>query len=165
MLQNGEISFALVEGLFNKADYETRLIKMANFILTVPLEHPLAAKGKVFLDELKDQTIIVKEKGSGSRDVLERGLFDKNYTLENFKSIIEIGNVNVMKNMVKTGIGLSFMYKDAVREEIRSNELVEIKVLDFEIQREFNFIHLRNDILKNEINKFFCFFKENLCYN
>lgn len=160
MLQNGEISFALVEGLFNKADYEHRLYKMADFILTAPVAHPLNAKKSVFLDDLTEETIIVREKGSGSREVLERGLFDKNYTLNNFKNIIEIGNVNVIKHMVESGIGISFMYKDAVRKEISEGKLVEVRISDFEIKREFNFIYQKNEILKDEINTFFSFFKD-----
>ncbi|SNS30522.1 DNA-binding transcriptional regulator, LysR family [Anaerovirgula multivorans] len=162
MLQNGEIRFALVEGLFNKADYESRLWKTADFILTAPFKHPLITKKNISLEDLKNETIIVREKGSGSREVLERGLFDKNYTLENFKNIIEIGNVNVIKNMVKNGMGITFIYEDAVREEIKKQQLVEIKLSDFAINREFNFIHLRSDIIQNEVDMFYSFFKNNI---
>lgn len=159
MLQDGEITFALVEGLFNKGDYEAKLYKIANFILIAPITNPLVTKEIVLLEDLKNETIIVREKGSGSRDVLERGLFDKNYTLQNFKNIIEIGNVNVMKELVKNGMGISFMYKDAVCEEIRKGLFAEIKVSDFLIQREFNFICLKNEIIQAEIDTFFSFFK------
>jgi len=162
MLENGDISFALVEGLFNKTDYETRLYKKANFILTAPRIHPLTTKKNVVLDDLRNETIIVREKGSGSREVLERGLFDRNYTLESFKNTMEIGNVNLIKEMVKSGMGLSFMYKDAAQEDIRSGQLAEVRVWDFEIEREFNFIHLKNHIDQDEIDKVFSFFKDNL---
>ncbi len=160
MLQDGEIYFALVEGLFKKSDYETKLYKIAPFILTAPVCHPLTNKRVVLLDDLKDETIIIRESGSGSREVLERGLYDKNHTLGDFKNIIEIGNVNVIKEMVKSGIGLSFMYEDAVREEIRRKELTEIKIADFIIEREFNFIHLKNDIMQSDYDMFFSFFKD-----
>lgn len=159
MLQNGEIYFALVEGLFKKSDYETKLYKIAPFILTAPIGHPLMSKKEVVLDDLKDETIIIRESGSGSREVLERGLYDKNHTLKDFKNIIEIGNVNVIKKMVKDGIGLSFMYKDAVSEEIKRKEIAEIKIADFIIEREFNFIYLKNDIMQSDYDTFFSFFR------
>lgn len=162
MLHQGKISFALVEGLFNKADYEAKLYKNASFILVAPVTHPLASKKVVLLEELKNETLIVREKGSGSREVLERGLFDKNYTLDNFKNIIEIGNVNVIKTMIKSGIGISFMYKDAAQEEIEKKQLTEIKILDFVIEREFNFIYLKNHIEEAELSMFFSFFKHNI---
>lgn len=158
MLEKGEISFAIVEGLFNKANYETQLYKNANFILTAPITHPLVSKKTVLLYDLKDETIIVREKGSGSREVLERGLFDKNLTLENFKDTIEIGNVNVIKEMVKSGLGISFMYEDAAMSEINNGNIAKIEISDFIIQREFNFIHLKNHITEKDIDKFFYFF-------
>ena len=161
MLSNGEISFALVEGLFNKSQYETRLYKMANFILTAPIDHPLLTEKSLCLEDVMDETIIVREKGSGSREVLESGLFYKNYTLESFESIIEIGNVNVIKEMVKSGIGISFMYEDAAREEIERGELVELKLSDFIIRREFNLMHLKSNIMQDEIDMFFNFLKNN----
>lgn len=162
MLKMGKIDFAIVEGLFNKNDYETTLYKIANFILIAPIDHPLVHKKNIFLNDLKNETIIVREKGSGSREVLERGLFDKNYTLKNFKNIIEIGNVNVMKRMVQDNLGLSFMYEDAAKAEIKKGALAKIEICDFTIQREFNFIHLKNHITKKDINKFFSFFLDRL---
>ncbi len=161
MLRNGEISFALVEGLFNKSQYETRLYKMANFILTAPIDHPLLTEKSLCLEDVMDETIIVREKGSGSREVLESGLLYKNYTLESFESIIEIGNVNVIKEMVKSGMGISFMYEDAARDEIERGELVELKISDFIIRREFNLMYLKNSIMQDEIDMFFNFLKNN----
>jgi LysR family transcriptional regulator, transcriptional activator of the cysJI operon len=162
MLQEGDISFAMVEGLFNKADYENILYKNADFILVSPVGHPLVSKDDVCLDDLKNETIIVREKGSGSREVLERGLFDSNHTLKSFKNIIEIGNVNVIKEMVKSGLGLSFMYSDAALGEIQKGQLVQVKISDFVINREFNFIYLKNHISKGEMEKIFNFFKNRI---
>ena len=115
-----------VEGLFNKSGYQTRLFKNANYILVSPVDHPLAMKERVHLEDLMEETMIVREQGSGSREILERALMDKNVTLQDFERIIEIGNVSVIKQLVKSGLGLSFMYKDAAREEIRRLSLIHI---------------------------------------
>ncbi len=161
MLTEGMISFALVEGLFNKADFSTRLYKRAPFTLIAPLHHPMT-KEAIFLEDLKNETIIIREKGSGSRAILERGLYDKNYTLNNFHKVVEIGNVNVIKNLVKSGVGLSFMYRDAALEEIKRGEVAEIKLRDFVIEREFNFITLKNPLIEQEAEQYYSFFKERL---
>lgn len=159
MLSEGKILFALIEGLFNKVEYETQLFKMSNFILVAPPEHNLTYKGSITLEDIKNQTVIIREKGSGSREVLERGLFDRNYTLKSFRKTIEIGNVNVAKEMIKNGIGVGFMYEDAVKKEIRKGELVELRVEDFIISREFNFVCMKNEIIKEEVEKFWNYFK------
>ncbi len=162
MLRSGEIHFALVEGLFNKADFSSRLYKLADFILTASSRHPLHEQNNVYLNDLINETLVIREKGSGSREVLERGLYDKNFTLESFNNIIEIGNVNVIKQLVKDGIGISFMYKDAALNDIRNGSLVAIDIADFVLKREFNFIYQDHDLDKKEIDQFFSFFITNL---
>ncbi|NLM13870.1 MAG: LysR family transcriptional regulator [Epulopiscium sp.] len=154
MLMEGKILFAIVEGLFNKAEYETKLYKMANFILVASVNDPIVSKKEICLNDLKNHTIIIREKGSGSREVLERGLFDRNYTLDSFKKIIEVGNVNVAKELIKNRVGLGFMYEDAVKDEIRKGELMEVKLKDFALRREFNFVCMKNEIAKEEGKKF-----------
>ena len=162
MLRSGEIHFALVEGLFNKADFSSRLYKLADFILTASSRHPLHEQNNVYLNDLINETLVIREKGSGSREVLERGLYDKNFTLESFNNIIEIGNVNVIKQLVKDGIGISFMYKDAALNDIRNGSLVAIDIADFVLKREFNFVYQDHDLDKKEIDQFFSFFITNL---
>jgi DNA-binding transcriptional LysR family regulator len=165
MLNSGQIQFAIVEGLFNKSDYEYKLLKTSRFILTAAISHPLAKKEVVSLEDIIEETIIVREEGSGSREVLEKGLFDRNYTLKAFKNIIEIGNVNVIKEVIKSGLGIGFMYEDAACDAIRRAELVEIEVVNFNIEREFNYIYLKNNINQKELNAFFHFFKNRIMQN
>lgn len=160
MLMEGKILFAIVEGLFNKAEYETKLYKMANFILVASVNDPIVSKKEICLNDLKNHTIIIREKGSGSREVLERGLFDRNYTLDSFKKIIEVGNVNVAKELIKNRVGLGFMYEDAVKDEIRKGELMEVKLKDFVLRREFNFVCMKNEIIKDEVKKFWDYFSK-----
>jgi len=162
MLLDGEVTFALVEGLFSKADFESKLLKIEDFILVAPKDHHLTRRKEIYLEDIRNQKIIVRENGSGSRNVLERALFDKNITLDNFESIIEIGNVNLMKTLVRDGIGLSFMYRDSVSKEIDAGDLVELKVKDFHVQREFNYLYLNNKLTQTEVNECFSFFKEAL---
>lgn len=162
MLQQGDISFALVEGFFNKANYQSRLLKNSNFIPIASKDHPLVCKKLVEVKDILVETIIVREKGSGSREILERNLYDKGYTLNDFNSVIEIGNVNVIKEMAKSNLGLSFMYKDAALKEIENGELGEVKIKDFVIQREFNFLYIENEILKGEIDMFYHYVKSKI---
>src|SRR5690554_5526120 len=143
MLRRGEIHFALIEGLFPKDHYETRLLKNCDFILISAREQVLAGKRKVLLEDLLGEKLIIREEGSGSREILERGLADRNRSLTSFREIVEMGNANIMKKMTMEGMGISFMYRDAALEELRNGELVEIPVEDFRMEREFNFVALK----------------------
>ena len=158
MLRQGTIMFALIEGLFDKSEFSSRLYKMASFIAVAAPSHPAALKKNVDIEELFDSTLIIREKGSGSREILERGLFDKNFTPQSFKSIIEIGNVNIMKLLVKNRDAVSFMYEDCVAKELGEGLLSRVNISDFDITREFNFVYMENDLIKQELDEYYDFF-------
>lgn len=162
MLEKGEIHFSLVEGLFDKTKYYFKVLKNEKFILTVSKDHNLATKSNIRIEDILNETLIIREKGSGSREILERALVDKNFNLKNFSQKIEIGNVNLIKSLVKSNLGISFMYKDAAKKEIDAGELIEVKVEDFVIEKEFNFIYMDDELYIKELIYFYEFLKQNI---
>lgn len=162
MLEKGEIHFSLVEGLFDKTKYYFKVLKNEKFILTVSKDHNLATKSNIRIEDILNETLIIREKGSGSREILERALVDKNFNLKNFSQKIEIGNVNLIKSLVKSNLGISFMYKDAAKKEIDAGELIEVKVEDFIIEKEFNFIYMDDELYIKELIYFYEFLKQNI---
>ncbi|MBP2027883.1 DNA-binding transcriptional LysR family regulator [Acetoanaerobium pronyense] len=162
MLEKGEIHFSLVEGLFDKTKYYFKVLKNEKFILTVSKDHNLATKSNIRIEDILNETLIIREKGSGSREILERALVDKNFNLKNFSQKIEISNVNLIKSLVKSNLGISFMYKDAAKKEIDAGELIEVKVEDFTIEKEFNFIYMDDELYIKELIYFYEFLKQNM---
>jgi DNA-binding transcriptional LysR family regulator len=158
-IDNGGIHFALIEGLFNKADYDSQLLAMKDFILVVHPESRLAIKKGPVLADILDEPLIIREKGSGSREVLERSLAERNHTLGDFKETISIGNVSLMKKMVQDGLGITFMYEDAAKKELDEGSLVRISLSDFGISREFNFVSIKDSPFKEELDNLYNYFK------
>ncbi len=143
-LKEGEVSFALIEGLFNGGEFDTRKLKDCAYILVTQKEHPLAKKDQVFIKDILRERLIVREKGSGSREILEMGLRERNQSLLSFEDVMELGNVNLMKSMVERGLGISLMYKDAAWKELREGTLVEVPIVDLKMTRGFYFVSLKN---------------------
>lgn len=140
-LRHGEIDFALLEGPFDKKDYSTSLFMPASFIPVCGVEHPFAA-GRISFEAIFSQRLIVREPGSGTRNVLEQALLAHNQSIANFSDRIEIGNLNVIKDLVGHGKGITFLYEIAVERELFQGTLKQIDLLDFEAVREFNFVCL-----------------------
>ena len=161
-LNKGEIEFALIEGLFNKSEYKTRLLKEEEFVLVVNPDHRLRSKKRVNLMDILNERIIIREQGSGSREILVRGLYDKNSSLDDFKDIIEIGNVALMKRLVIDNIGISFMYKDAAKKEIEEGLLDQVDILDFKLFREFNFVTINKPSIVDQSHIFYKFFEKHI---
>ena len=159
-LINGSIDFAFVEGYFDKEQFEHHLLKNDEFILVASSKSTL--KEMITLEELKRQRLIIREAGSGSRDIFEKLLANTNSSLNQFKQIDEIGSLKLLKHLVKENHGVTFIYKEAVKEELERSELKQIQLKEMSLSREFNFIYLKSSLQKEKYLKFLDFAKKHL---
>lgn len=150
MLWDGEVDFVLLEGHFNKEQFESKLISNEPFIAVCSPKNKLA-DNIIDLDDLLVQNLILREQGSGTRDVLERALYNQNLSIKNFKHKIEIGNMNAIKNLCHENVGITFMYKEAVKNELSQGYLKEIRMRNFSVSHPFSFVYLKNCPDKKQI--------------
>lgn len=159
-LKNGKIDFALLEGHFNKSDYDTILFSKEEFIGVCSPMNPLSKK-KISFEEMLNESLIVREEGSGSREIFEQILYENNFTMDSFKQIYEIGNISVIKNLVLNNLGVTFLYEKAVEKELNDRSLCKIDIVDFNVKREYNFVFLKYNLHSQEyITWFNHFFKD-----
>jgi DNA-binding transcriptional LysR family regulator len=154
MLWEGKIDFALLEGHFNQDQFEDKLISNETFIGVCSPDNQIASRIND-LEELLEQNLILREPGSGTRDILEQALYNQNISANDFKRIIEIGNMNVIKELCHQSIGITFMYREAIKKEISQGYLKEIPIRNFNISHPFNFVYLKNCPDKTQIDYWF----------
>ena len=158
-LNNGELDFILAEGLFDKSEYDSTLFSLEKFI---PVCSPKSvfAKDEVSFNEITKSRLILRERGSGTREIFENILQKNNYSLHAFERIIEIGNMAAIKKMVSNGLGITFLFEVAVKKEIEEGSLSLINIPDFSEQREFNFVILKNSFFRERYMKIYEFLKQ-----
>ena len=154
MLWEGRIDFALLEGHFNQNQFDYKEISNEIFVGVCSPDSRLASK-TLNLEELLDQNLILREPGSGTRDILEQALYNKNLSIKDFRRIIEIGNMNVIKELCHKDIGITFMYREAIKSELSQGYLKEISIKDFNITHPFNFVYLKDCPDKAQIEYWF----------
>lgn len=154
MLWDGKIDFALLEGHFNQNQFEFKLISNETFIGVCSPDNKIASQ-TTDLEELLEQNIILREPGSGTRDILEQALYNQNLSIKDFKRKIEIGNMNAIKELCHQNIGITFMYREAIKKEISGGYLKEIPIRNFNISHPFNFVYLKNCPDKSQIEYWF----------
>lgn len=153
MLKQGTIDFAFIEGYYTKDDFYHELLSKESF---VAVKAPSLALSKEIqsLTDLKSQTLIVREKGSGTREILERALHEQNMLPQEFKNTIEIGNIHAIKQLVKQGHGITFLYEAAVKEELENQTLEIIKLNDVHNSHDFTYITLQNSLFTQLYDSF-----------
>ncbi len=153
-LYQGDIAFALVEGIFDKSLFGYQLFSLERFIPVSSAKSVFGQK-KTSLEEVLEAPLILREKGSGTREILENVLNQHNYTINSFKTLIEIGNMAAIKKLVIQEVGISFLYEVAAKEEIIKEELKEIEIENSQWKREFNFVYLKNSFHKETYHHWF----------
>ncbi len=115
MLEHGELDFALIEGAFDKERYAFRLFQRAEFVGLCHKSHPFAGK-TVTLENLFSQTVILREKGSGTRAIFENMLEDFGYGISSFPRVVCANNFSLICRMLAEKIGITFAYSSVARE-------------------------------------------------
>ena len=144
-IDNGEIDFALVEGYFEKRDYDSLMFSKEPYIAVCGKDNPQSDK-KQSLEQLLNEKLVLREQGSGTREILERYLESKNFSLKDFKLMLETNNIQAIKHFVMEGKGITFLYQITVQKELQQGKLKQVYLPDFPLSHEFNFIWRKNSI-------------------
>jgi DNA-binding transcriptional LysR family regulator len=142
-LDNGEIQFALIEGLFNKSEYHSELFAIEPFIAVCSKNSPLADEQLSFQELIKNN-LIVREQGSGTREIFEHILQRHNLSVSSFSKVTEIGNMETIKHLVKENLGITFLYQVAAKKELIKGEISQLKIKELDSHHELNFVFLKS---------------------
>lgn len=155
-LDKGELDFAIIEGSFDKRLYSHRFFSNERFLAVCAAAFPAAGR-ELEMDELVQYPFIIREKGSGTRMILENILKEHNLSLEQFNWVSEIGNFQTIKHLVKNCLGITFLYEPVVREELKDGIFKEVPLNRFSVRREFNFVYLKDSIFEKDYLTFYDF--------
>ena len=98
------------------------------------------------MKELLHERLLVREAGSGTRNILEELLLARGMKIEDFQHYVEVENMHTIIGFLKKDCGISFMYKVAVEDELKKGTLREIQLSDFKMQHDFDFIWEKGSI-------------------
>jgi DNA-binding transcriptional LysR family regulator len=158
-LERGDIQFALIEGLFDKTAYHWELLAREPFI-GVCAPGSIWAEREASLEELLGERLIVREKGSGTREILEHLLHEHSLSIASFAQVTEIGSMEAIKQLVQAGLGITFVYQAAVRKELAAGDLRPLALAGWETRRELNFVFLKHSQHAQDYLHWFQIFQE-----
>jgi DNA-binding transcriptional LysR family regulator len=152
MLKNGDIHFALVEGYFDSSDYTSLPYSTEDFVCVCSSAHIFSSHPSSIHDLLNER-IIVREPGSGTRDILEKYLDASNLQLSSFRRIAQISGMHTIIDLVEHDCGITFLYKTAVAQAISDGRLIELQLEDFHVKHDFTFIWNKGSLFSDYYRK------------
>lgn len=85
-------------------------------------QHPLAGKTVQF-KELNRYRLVFRENDTYSHRNLMKILHTHNQDINTFHSYVEIGTINAVKKLIMEDIGISFIYRFVVQDDIDAGRL------------------------------------------
>ena len=134
-----------------KTVFGSQLYRREPFVGICPKNHPFAGR-EVSVEEIRKETLIHREKGSGTLAILKEKLLEHNESLERFHRHICISSFKMIIDLIKSGYGISFVYEILAKSD---PELGIFTLKGEPIVREFNVIYLKHADVREKMEWFY----------
>ncbi len=113
-------------------------------VLIVDPNHPLAQEEFVSIDQLKEEVYILREQGSGTREIMEEELTRKGIIL---RKAMELGSTEAIKQAVAANLGVSIVSRYAITLEVVMGRLCAAHIKDLNLRRQLYTVSLKDRTL------------------
>jgi DNA-binding transcriptional LysR family regulator len=160
-LLQGNIEFGLIGARVDHPSLHYETFEEDEIIVIAPSDHPLTRKRSVGFEDLLKEPWIIREEGSGTQMTVERVLRKEGKSLKDFNVAIEMGSTSSVKEGVKAKLGLAFISRRAVEEELNRNLFGSIPLEGLEsISRQIYIVSQRGKTLSPVGMEFLRFLKK-----
>lgn len=134
--QELDIGF-IVEGEASGSDVDTKLFTEEEMVIIARPNHPIIRHSQVDRRLLEAETWIIREPGSGTRDVTDK-LFAQLGIAP--KKVMSFGSSQTIKESVALGLGISYLSESTVKSETKTGSIGAITLADFPNKSRFHYI-------------------------
>ena len=147
-IKDQRIDVGLIETPIDDPDVVVEPFMEDELIVIASPSHIAASNKKISLERLKRLPMIVKEKGSGTRAVVNQYLKQAAIEESDLNIVMELGSTEAVKAVVESGLGVSIISKSAIQKEQELNLLTAIEIKNLSFYRYFYIAYGRHQVLK-----------------
>jgi DNA-binding transcriptional LysR family regulator len=159
LLNAGNIDLGLVEGDVSRQKIVVKKLLADELLLIVPPGHHWAKRKEVSIADLSKEPFILRESGSGTRQMIEKFLGRHGITLHDLKISAILGSTEAIKDAVENGLGISIISRWAARKEKKYGTLHLLNIKEEKMARDFSLIMNKNSVASNSLEEFVSFLK------
>ncbi len=162
-LLNKEIEIGVVEGQSKNQSIKYTPFLRDELVLVCNTKNPLANKEKITKQDLVLFNFLIRERGSGTLEVIEHALNSLNIKISDLVIEMELGSTESIKSYLMNSNCVAFISVYAISKELKNNELLIIDVEDLIIERNFYLISLQgknnalSDLFMKNVSNFYNF--------
>ncbi|OWA36895.1 LysR family transcriptional regulator [Saccharibacillus sp. O16] len=141
------LNFGLVEAPVVHPDIISESVMHDELRLIVPAHHALADRSSVTLEEASAYPFVLREEGSGTRQVMEEAWRTKGIDPRSLHTVMELGSTGAVKSAVEAGLGITMLSPSSVKHECALGLLRIVPISDASFKRQFYSVRLRSTLL------------------
>jgi DNA-binding transcriptional LysR family regulator len=134
---NFELDIGLIEGEINDPTLEILRWREDELVLFCRRDHPLAGKQRLSRSDLLGSGWILRESGSGTRQIFDRVMHD---LLPELNIVLELQHTETILQAVGTGMGLGCLSQLALQKPFASGEFVPLTATGRDFRRHLYMI-------------------------
>jgi DNA-binding transcriptional LysR family regulator len=159
LLNSGVIDLGLVEGETSRHKIKSEELITDELVFIVPPFHAWAKKKVVSILEITKEPFILREDGSGTRQMIEKYLTSYSIKISDLRISLVLGGTESIKQAVENGMGISIISRWAARKEVKYGTLKLIVPKEERILRDFSLIMPKNAVISHAVNEFLSYLK------
>jgi len=156
LIEEGSIDIGFVEGYVQGSDIVREKVGVDE-LLIVTENKDIANAKPVSIDKLSDMRWVLREEGSGTREVFLDYIKEK---VDDLNVFLELGHTESIKSILKNRECLTCISKISVDKELQEGKLFRVPVKNFECKRDFLMIHHKDKYHSSLFEKFTFFSKK-----
>lgn len=153
----GAIDVALLTLPVEGADLMQVPTMREELLLVIHPAHPLARQRRVGPGDLHGQPFVVYERGSSTRRVIEE-MFEREQIQP--RIVMETENVEIIKALVRIGMGITIIPYQSVAREVRAGQLFCSRIAGQQLVRETGWVHLRANRVPRAVQEMMAVFED-----
>ncbi|HXH05519.1 MAG TPA: LysR family transcriptional regulator [Vicinamibacterales bacterium] len=139
-LRTGAADLGLLTLPIEEPELETVPVMREELLVVGPPSHPLARQKRIRAQDLVRQRFVLFETGSNSRRVIEEFFLREQIRPQ---VVMETENVEILKALVRIGMGITIIPYQAVAREVRSGHLFCRRIEGVQLVRQTGWVYPR----------------------
>ena len=136
-----QVSVGFIEGPTMRRDVRTEVFLEDEIVLMVPPAHEWSERGFIDPEELMQERLLMRERGSGTRRVVEMALQKRGVKVKYLHLGMEFDSTEGITTAVEAGLGIGFASLWAISKELQVGSLRVVPIRGVQIKRPLSVAH------------------------
>jgi DNA-binding transcriptional LysR family regulator len=141
LLEVGALDIGFTEGFIHSEALEASVFQEDELVFIAAPDYAQRLAEPLTLEQLCAEPFLMRERGSGTREVIEEALQQHGLALP--RPIMTMGNTEAIKRVVAESIGIAIVSRLTIQSEVREGRLIVLEVPGFTLRRPLHQLKVR----------------------